>query len=192
MLQHATLSPGSDVPDQLAMAVYIHGKWYELESMEAEEVETEDVELTETEAEEAEEEDEAMEAEVEEAEEEGEAEEAEVEEAEEEDEAKEAVVEEGEAEEAVAEEVEGEETKTEENDIVMEILYDLLGEDGENLRDIRSLDDILDLFSVNVVAGEVLELSSEGLDGVDIPDPTPFEEKEFGTIEPGPKSRPKE
>ena len=39
--------------------------------------------------------------------------------------------------------------------------------------------------------GEILELSSNGLDQVVIPEPTPPAEKTYGQIAPGRKSRPK-
>ena len=47
------------------------------------------------------------------------------------------------------------------------------------------------MFTIEIKGGETLELPSEGLEKITIPDPTPFEEKAFGTIEPGKKSRPK-
>ena len=71
------------------------------------------------------------------------------------------------------------------------IITDILGENGENLSNIQSLEDVLDLFTVDVQGGGIVELSSEGLDKIVIPEPTPAEEKEYGTIEPGKKSRPK-
>ena len=67
----------------------------------------------------------------------------------------------------------------------------LLGEGLETLEKIRSLEDVLNLFSVKVPGGEVVELSAEGLDQLVIPEPTAPEDKVEGTIVPGPKSRPK-
>ena len=69
---------------------------------------------------------------------------------------------------------------------------DLFGKDFENLENIRSLEDILDLFTVNIEGGQCVELSSDGLETVVIPDPTPAEEKPYAVIPPGAKSRPKE
>ena len=59
------------------------------------------------------------------------------------------------------------------------------------LFNVRSIDDLLDLFTVDVKGGEILELSSNGLDQVVIPEPTPPEEKSYGQIAPGRMSRPK-
>ena len=68
-----------------------------------------------------------------------------------------------------------------------EVFVPLLDKIGE----IRSLDDVLDLFATKVQGGQTIELSADGLDQIVIPDPTPLEEKEYVTIEPGKKSRPK-
>ena len=127
-LNHATFSEGSQEPDQMAVAVYIHGKWYDLHFSD------------------------------------------------------------------FLGAAEGQESgdNTVATDLVHELMTDLLGENLENLGNIHSLDDALDLITVDIKGGEVLELSSEGLDQIVIPDPTPFEEKSFGTIEPGKKSRPRE
>jgi hypothetical protein len=46
---------------------------------------------------------------------------------------------------------------------------------------------MLDLFSVNVQSKEIVELSSNGLDQIVIPEPAPSEEKGYGTIEEGEK-----
>ena len=61
----------------------------------------------------------------------------------------------------------------------------------ENLYSIRSLDDILNLLTVDVHGGEIVELSSDGLDQVVIPEPIPPEEKTYAEIGAGTKSRPK-
>ena len=71
------------------------------------------------------------------------------------------------------------------------LIENLFGKDFEKLEGIRSLDDALDLITVNIKGGEVTEISANGLDEIVIPEPTPFEEKEWGTLEPGRKSRPK-
>ena len=90
-----------------------------------------------------------------------------------------------------------EETETSEEienaatDFREEMIEDIFGKDMEKLSEIKSLDDILNMFTVEIKGGENLELSSEGLEEITIPEPTPFEEKPFGTIEPGKKSRPK-
>jgi Zn-dependent metalloprotease len=76
-------------------------------------------------------------------------------------------------------------------DLPMDILTDVLGENLEKLFEIRSKDDLLDLFTVDIQGGEILELSADGLDQIVIPEPTPPEEKTWGHIEPGKKSRPK-
>lgn len=68
-----------------------------------------------------------------------------------------------------------------------EVFVPLLDKIGE----IRSLDDVLDLFATKVQGGQTIELSADGLEQIVIPDPTPLEEKEYVTIEPGKKSRPK-
>ena len=128
-LQHAVIREGSDQPDQIAFAVYLNGKWYDVGAvMSANEGM-------------GKEEQEAL----------------------------------------------GEEMR---QNLVM-IITDILGENGENLSNIQSLEDVLDLFTVDVQGGGIVELSSEGLDKIVIPEPTPAEEKEYGTIEPGKKSRPK-
>lgn len=62
----------------------------------------------------------------------------------------------------------------------------------ENPGSINSLDDLLNLFSVDVEGGEIVELSSDGLDQIVIPEPTPLEDKEYATIGAGKKSRPKQ
>ena len=77
------------------------------------------------------------------------------------------------------------------DDLPPELIEDVFGKDFENLAGIRSLDDALDLFTVNIEGGQVVELSSEGLDQIVIPDPTPPEEKQYGSLVKGPKSRPK-
>ena len=127
VLQHATLGEGSGEPDQVVMAVYIHGKWYDLKVARFQE---------------------AMEK-------------------------------------GIPEE------DPELSALGGEIIMNVLGENFENLANIRSVDDFLDLFTVDIKGGETLEISSEGLDEIVIPEPTPAEEKKFGTITPGAKSRPK-
>lgn len=77
------------------------------------------------------------------------------------------------------------------DDLPPELIEDVFGKDYENLAGISSLDDALDLFTVNIEGGQVLELSPEGLDQIRIPDPTPPEEKKYGSLVKGPKSRPK-
>ena len=69
--------------------------------------------------------------------------------------------------------------------VVMEKIF-------SNLGNIRSLEDVVNLLTVEIPGGEPLVLPSEGLDQVKIPAPTPPAEKTWGTIEPGPKSRPVE
>ena len=63
----------------------------------------------------------------------------------------------------------------------------------ENFGKIRSLDDVLDLFTVTIKGGEVNELPSTGLENVVLPAPSEqtAEEAEMAINEPGPKSRPK-
>lgn len=77
------------------------------------------------------------------------------------------------------------------SDMPPEMIEDVFGKDYENLAGIRNLDDALDLFTVNIEGGQVVELSSEGLDQIVIPDPTPPEKKQYGSLVKGPKSRPK-
>ena len=76
-------------------------------------------------------------------------------------------------------------------DLPDELVTDVFGENYENLANIRNLDDALDLFTIDIKGGEVMELSADGLDQVVIPAPTPPEEKAYGTLKPGRKSRPK-
>ena len=71
------------------------------------------------------------------------------------------------------------------------LVEDVFGKDYEKLAGIRSLDDALDLFTVTIHGGEIVELSSDGLDQVILPEPMPPEEKPYGTLTPGRKSRPK-
>ena len=80
----------------------------------------------------------------------------------------------------------------ENNNTYDELRKAVLGENYEKLFAIKSIDDFLDLFTTEIKGGETIELSSDGLEEIVLPAPTPFEEKEFGVIEPGPKSRPKE
>ena len=131
ILQHATHREGSDQPDQVAVAVYIGGKWYGGNL------------------------DELMEA-----------------------------VQDGDF----------SDEKPWLSDLPKQILSDLLGENLENL-DLPALmenpESVLDLFTVNIKGGEVLKLSSEGLDQIVVPEPTPPSEKPYGTIQPGRMSRPK-
>ena len=128
VLQHMTISEGSDVPDQMAMAVYINGKWYDLGLAKI-------AEMAQTQGE------------------------------------------------------GGENLSL--PDLPTQILTDILGENLENLDKISGIEDILDLLTVNIEGGKVVELSSEGLDEIIIPAPMPEQDKEFGIIEPGAKSRPK-
>ena len=76
--------------------------------------------------------------------------------------------------------------------LISMVMNDIQENDPEKLDAIDSLDDILDLFTVKVQGGEMTELSSEGLDQIVIPEPTPPEEKTYGTIGAGKKSRPKQ
>lgn len=127
ILQHAIFQEGSDQPDQIVFAVYVNGKWYDLELDELMDGYDPDsgnagVPLPEASA---------------------------------------------------------------------EIVKAVIGENGENLANLRSLEDMLDLFTVDVKGGESIELSSDGLDKIVIPEPTPPAEKEYGSLEPGRKSRPK-
>ena len=126
-MMHATLSEGSQEPDQLAMAIYINGKWYDMgiDGMPENSGDPENAD----------------------------------------------------------------ETKFRET--ADQIVKDVLGENMENLQNVHSLEDVLDLVAINIKGGEILELSSDGLEEVVIPEPKTFEEKAFGTIEPGKKSRPK-
>ena len=127
MLQHAVADEISGEPDQLVLAVYINGKWYDL----------------------------------------------------------------GIAEAMKADEGEEDAEEAEKPDVIGEIVKDVLGENLENLWSIRSLDDVLDLFTIDIKGGEILELSADGLDKIVIPEPMPEEEKVFAVPEPGMKSRPK-
>ena len=131
MLQHVVANDGSQVPDQLAMAVYIHGKWYDVGLAQMQDI---------------------------------------------------------------AGGADPENTEFTLPDLPMQVLTDIFGENMENidmLFNVRSIDDLLDLFTVDVKGGEILELSSNGLDQVVIPEPTPPAEKTYGQIAPGKKSRPK-
>ena len=125
ILMHATFSEVSDTPDQMAIAIYMNGKWYDLTAL---------------------------------------------------------------AEKADA--TPGEAAFSQEE--IDAFLTEFYGEDMEQLMNIHSLEDVLDLFTVKIPGGEILTLSSEGLDRVIIPAPTPAEEQTYGTLEPGRKSRPKE
>ena len=62
-----------------------------------------------------------------------------------------------------------------------------------NLGKIKSLDDILDLFTYTIVGGEVNEISSDGLETIVLPEPSEISEdaEEVELPEPGRKSRPK-
>ena len=81
----------------------------------------------------------------------------------------------------------------EELDAILQPLMQELTEDLlSGLAQIQSPEDLQDLISVNVKGGEIVELSGEGLEQITIPEPTPSEEKSFGTLEPGRKSRPKQ
>ena len=92
----------------------------------------------------------------------------------------------------MAEEVSDSEEEIKTPDLMEQILNDVFGENMEKLGEISGIDDLLDLFTVNIEGGQIVELSSEGLDEVVIPEPTPPQEKTYGTIEPGVKSRPAE
>ena len=92
----------------------------------------------------------------------------------------------------MAEEVSDSEEEIKTPDLMEQILVDVFGENMEKLGEISGIDDLLDLFTVNIEGGQIVELSSEGLDEVVIPEPTPPQEKTYGTIEPGAKSRPAE
>ncbi|MBQ8306926.1 MAG: M4 family metallopeptidase [Blautia sp.] len=72
-----------------------------------------------------------------------------------------------------------------------QILTDLLEEFINRFKDFKGIEDVLNLLTLDVKGGEVLELSSTGLEQINIPEPTPKDEKEYAVIEPGPKSRPK-
>ena len=130
MLQHATRKEGSDQPDQLAIAIYIHGRWYDLgigQLMEA-----------------------------------------------------------GKMPES-PEEQEGFSLPN----LPEQIIRDILDDTADDLTKIRSLDDVLDLFTVNIRGGEIVEIPSNGLEEIVVPEPTPADEVPYGTITPGKKSRPK-
>lgn len=128
ILQHIVLKEGSQVPDQVAFAVYMNGKWYG------------------------------------------------------------AGVEDFAAPGKNADAKEENEALSEE---IRELTSDLMNVILKNLGNIHSLDDVLDLVTVDIKGGEILEISANGLDEIVIPAPTAFEERAFGTIEPGKKSRPK-
>ena len=72
------------------------------------------------------------------------------------------------------------------------ILTDLFSSFMEKVDSIDGVEDVLDLFSLDVKGGKVLELSAEGLDQIVIPPRTEPEDMEYAVMEPGPKSRPKE
>ncbi len=127
VLQHATFGPVSDQPDQVVIAIYINGKWYDLKLNDLYGVTEENTE----------------------------------------------------------------EVKDSLNDFLNQVLTDLFGKNLEGILAIQSPEDLLDYLAIEVKGGEILELSSEGLDQIVIPEPTPFEEKEFGTLTPGKMSRPK-
>jgi len=123
ILLHATVPDGSDAPDQVVIAAYLNGKWYDLGLAPAENP-TEEQEAAQQEA-------------------------------------------------------------------ISKIVEEVFGNALDKIGEVRSLNDVLDLFATNVQGGQTIELSSEGLDQIVIPEPTPLEEKEYSTIEPGKKSRPK-
>ena len=79
----------------------------------------------------------------------------------------------------------------EEFPLVQDIMSNLL----ENIGNIHSLDDFLDLFTTSIPGGEVLELPSTGLETVVLPEPAEDpEEIDPALLEqqkPGKKSRPK-
>ena len=122
ILQHVTIGEASGTPDQIVLAVYVNGKWYDL---------------------------------------------------------------------GISQYMETKEGNGEMPDMTAEIIKVVCGENGENLLNIKNLDDFLDLFTIEIKEGEKLELSSNGLETIVIPEPTPEEEKEYGKLEPGKKSRPK-
>ena len=128
LLLHATYTESSDEPDQIAMAVYLNGKWHEL-NLDPIMSESDEFDAL-----------------------------------------------------ALGKEI---------RDALIGLIMDVIGENGSNLLGIRSIEDVLDLISVNIEGGEFVELSSEGLEEIVIPEPTPAEEKPYGTLVPGKKSRPK-
>lgn len=72
-------------------------------------------------------------------------------------------------------------------------VQDILANVIANLGEIKSLDDVLDLFTYTIVGGEVNEISSNGLETVVLPEPSEKSEDttEMELPEPGRKSRPK-
>ena len=72
-------------------------------------------------------------------------------------------------------------------------VQDILANAIANLGEIKSLDDILDLFTYTIVGGEVNEISSNGLETVILPEPSEKSEdtRDMELPEPGRKSRPK-
>ncbi len=125
LLQHAIIPEGSDTPDQIALAVYIQGRWHQLDL------------------------------------------------------------------EALTDETAAGKQADDMDQESLDLAKEIFGENFEKLLGIRSLDDALDLVTVKINGGEVLELSSEGLEEIVIPESTPPEEKTYGTLVPGKKSRPK-
>lgn len=74
------------------------------------------------------------------------------------------------------------------------IIEDLINNLMTNGKNIQSLDDILDLFTVNITGGAVTELSSAGLETITLPEPADKTEEDSEPAElpePGSKSRPK-
>lgn len=74
------------------------------------------------------------------------------------------------------------------------IVDDLLNNVMANIENIHSMDDVLDMFSVRIVGGEVNELPSTGLEKITLPEPadkTGDGSEPAELPEPGSKSRPK-
>ena len=130
MLQHVTHKEGSDQPDQVVMAIYVHGRWYDVgiaQLLEAKELA----------------------------------------------------------------ESSGEEENFNLPNLPEQIITEVLEDVSKDMKKIRSLDDVLDLFTVDIKGGEIVEILPDGLDQIEIPEPTPASEKPYGTIKPGKMSRPK-
>lgn len=129
ILMHMTFPENSTVPDQLVMAVFINGRWYELPTA---------------------------------------------------------------IDEASAEDTGEPAAETPGKAMTDILIQDTINNLMENLANIRSVDDVLDLFTVTIKGGDITVIPNTGLESITLPEPTPPEEKAPAELpEPGKKSRPK-
>ena len=74
------------------------------------------------------------------------------------------------------------------------LVQDIIENVKKNFWNIRSFEDVLDLFTYNIKGGEINELSTNGLEDVVLPEPSDTTEDDNEPVElpePGKKSRPK-